>query len=799
MLIRSIITRLLALAFGVGFVYAACFYPMEKTWLAPILIGYIALMCWRPQLWLFALPALLPVLDLAPWTGWFFLEEIDLLLMITAAFAYWRLAGSAPPAGLPPCAVLCIVGISLAYLAGLYKGLLPLPALDANAFSTYLSPYNSLRVGKSWFWALLLLPVLARDAGPQLKNIDRYFIPGMLLGLALVSGADLWERWVFPGLLNFSSDYRTTAPFSGMNTGGAALDGYLALSFPFVSAWLLTRQTHLRSVAAIALLALGAYAGLTTFSRGLYAGYAGGALIGAVFLLARAFKNDTINWERCLKGAAFAALLVYALGLVFSSSGYRGLAASLIVLLAAAVLATRPIPWKRVPATLLFGIALEVAVGAALSFSTAMPGIGKPPYLLFMLSALTFAAVAVVPRRVLSALLIAFWCMALSTMWIAAHWGGPSALAPAGFIVAVALAFMALRRTALPQDGDAERASLTMAAAGAIMLALVIPICGSYYASERFGSSRGDLQDRLRHWRQVLNMMDRDTPTQLFGMGLGKFPITYFWHNPLGEMPGSIRYLDELGNRYVQLSTPQYAAGYGEVLRLLQRLPIRPDTRYLLALDIRRGADQPELQINICERQLLYPQNCVGAPLHLLAGGGHWQHYAVRLDSVSLGAKAWPLRAPTQLEISAYGKPSSLDIDNVSLREENSGSELIHNGAFSDGNDYWFFSSDRYHLPWHAKNIALNVYFELGWLGVTSYLSLLLYSFTRLAAQAGSPGSRAGVYLAALTGFLIVGLFDSLLDVPRISLLFFLVLFVALMRPKRAARSPPDPLERVTS
>ena len=35
---------------------------------------------------LFALPVLLPVLDLAPWTGWFFIEEMDLLLLLTAAF-----------------------------------------------------------------------------------------------------------------------------------------------------------------------------------------------------------------------------------------------------------------------------------------------------------------------------------------------------------------------------------------------------------------------------------------------------------------------------------------------------------------------------------------------------------------------------------------------------------------------------------------------------------------------------------------------------------------------------------------
>ena len=788
---RAFASRTLALGFGAGFVYCVSHYPMEKTWLAPVLLLYVALMCWRPQLWLFALPALLPVLDLAPWTGWFFLEEIDLLLMITAGFAYWRLAPAAPTAPgarLPVVAILGIAGIALAYAVGLCRGLMPLPALDANAFASSLSGFNSVRVGKSWFWALTLLPALMRDAGPRLDMLERYFIPGMLFGLALVSGADIWERLVFPGLMDFSSDYRTTAPFSGMNTGGAALDGYLALAFPFVAMWLLPSQTRRRNGAAIALLALGAYAGLSTFSRGLYAAYAVAAMIIAGFLLATAFKKAGVGWRFCLGGVAGAALLVYVLVEVFSSSGYRGFAAALILLVAAAVLATRAIQWKLLPATLLCAIALTVTLGSVLSFGADTPGMLKPPYLLFMLSGLTFAGAAGMDRRAGSPLMMAFCCLALSTVWIAWHWGGSGALLPSALVAGIAVAV--LNAGARTPRWQADRASLTMTAAGAIVLAMVIPICASYHASERFASTRSDLQERIRHWTQSIHMMDRDVSTQILGMGLGKFPITYFERNPLGEQPGTLRYVDEASNRYLQLGTAQYAQGYGEMLRVLQRLAVRPDTRYLLALDIRRISDRSALQVSICERLLLYPRNCVAAPLHLLPPNGRWQHYVVALDSGVLGAGAWPLRAPTQLEISVGGEPSWLDVDNVSLREEISGSELIHNGSFSDGYNYWFFSSDRHHLPWHIKNIALNVYFELGWLGISGFLILLAFAFVRLAAQAGAGNARGAAYLAALAGFLTVGIFDSLLDVPRLGLLFFLVLFVALMQPARI----PQPL-----
>ncbi|HEV7816418.1 MAG TPA: hypothetical protein VGP06_15140, partial [Janthinobacterium sp.] len=69
MTLPSAAAKLLALGFGLCFIYVAGYYPFEKTVLAPILLAYILLLCWRQDLWLFLIPALLPVLDLAPWTG----------------------------------------------------------------------------------------------------------------------------------------------------------------------------------------------------------------------------------------------------------------------------------------------------------------------------------------------------------------------------------------------------------------------------------------------------------------------------------------------------------------------------------------------------------------------------------------------------------------------------------------------------------------------------------------------------------------------------------------------------------
>jgi hypothetical protein len=668
MTLTTAYARLLSVVLFAGAALAIAVYPMQGSWLAAILPAYAALLWWRPALWLFALPALLPVLDLAPRTGWFFLEEIDLLLLITAGFAYWRLERAGPDLPRwPPLFYGGLILLAIACATGLWRGLQPLPALDANALNNYLSPYNAVRVGKAWFWALILLPPLRRAAGPQLQGLRRYLIPGMLAGLLLVVGAAIHERWQFPGLANFSSDYRITAPFSAMHTGGAALDGYLALSFPLLAVRLFGRHPPLKTAGALALLALALYAGLATFSRGLYLAYAAAV---AVLLLPRlAIKR---RWKSVAAAAAGALALLALLNLVFGIGGYRGYAVALMLL----------------------GLALLAAL----------------------------------PRR-----------------------------------------------------------HLASAVAAMMVLASVVPIYNGYFVNQRFSTSSGDLAKRLRHWREALSMMDDGATTALLGMGLGKFPVTYYWRNQQREVPPSYSYLDQDGNRYLRLSAGDYPAGYGELLRMLQIITLTPRQRYLLGVDVWNNGPPGFLQVNICERLLLYPQNCLRTPLRLIPHAPYWQRYQFVMDSGVLGA------LPLRLEVAAEGRNAALDIDNISLRSLADNHELLRNGSFSDANDYWFFSSDRYHLPWHVKNLGLNLYFEMGWAGLLAYATLLLSACAALLRRALDErgAGDAAAWLAALVAFQAVGLFDSLLDVPRITLLSTLLLCAAALQPARLSGRPP--------
>jgi hypothetical protein len=799
-----------ALALFAALICSLCVYPLEGSWLAALLLAYAALLCWRPVLWLFALPALLPIVDLAPRTGWFFLEEIDLLLMLTGGMCYWHLGRAAPVAALPRWSPLFRCGLLLLAVAcaiGLWRGLQPLAALDVydiNAFNNYLSPYNAVRVGKAWLWALILLPPLRQAAGPRLQGLNRLFVPGLLTGLFFVSCAAANERLRFPGLLNFSSDYRITAPFSAMHTGGAALDGFLALTFPVLAMWLFGRSPVPRTAAALLLLPLALYAGLATFSRGLYLAYAVAIAILLCLTLpgllrrgARAAgpapRRPRLAPALRLWAAAPAAVLVIVvvvvlLNAVFTSSGYRGYGAALLVVAAMLLLTAQPLRPAVLTSGLIVGLALAGSCAWLLPVGDPAYAVLKAPYLLFLCSALGFG-VAMLPAMPVPAArgpmlqplaALAYAGLLLNACWIALYTHGPSTLAPSGGVVLLALLPVALNLILRRSLWSMTPRGLTAAVAGLLVLASVVPVYNGYFVEQRFSNTGGDLDTRFRHWRQGLAMMDTDTVTTMLGMGLGKFPITYHWRNGSGETPPSYRYADQAGNRHLTLATGEQPAGYGEPLRMWQTVDVLPNRQYLLGVDVWNSGPPAFLHVELCERQLLYRRNCISVPQRLLSSGPHWQSIRQSLNTAALGAGGVPVR----LELSAQGQRVALGVDNISLRDVQDNRELVRNGDFSHANDYWFFSSDHHHLPWHLKNLALNLYFEMGWLGVLAYGMLLLSAAGLLLRRAvREKNARAAAWLAAIVGFQMVGLFDSLLDVPRITFLFMLVLCAAALQP----------------
>ncbi len=312
---------------------AACLWggaqhPIAPTIALSLLSAMLVWAMWRPaDLWLM-LPALLPVASFTPWTGWWLVDESDLLVLAAMGGAYLRWgydvwARPAVPFGRTP------TGIRWAYwvlppllLLGVWRGLddargavawsgLLADLLANGVYGDYDLPGNTLRVGKSLAWGLFLMPVLYRSSEHAPLRLAR----GMLTGLACVGAAVLWERVMYVGWLDFSTNYRTVAWFWEMHVGGGAIDAYLAMAMPFAwwAAW--SAPHGWRWYAAAALVLLATYAVLTTYSRGLYLT----VIITAVGMAAWAHRYhfkapDATLWHRRAMAWLLALLVIEILG-----------------------------------------------------------------------------------------------------------------------------------------------------------------------------------------------------------------------------------------------------------------------------------------------------------------------------------------------------------------------------------------------------------------------------------------------------------------------------------------------------
>lgn len=614
----------LAVAFGVGgLALYFSLHPMGVTVSLGLVGALIAAMFVARGRWLLILPAALPIVDLAPWTGQIYVTESDALVFaVLFAVGLRQVFAPLAPAAVPqpwrmgPLQSLLIFAMSASYALSLWHGL-PLPlADDGNLLVSYYGPMNGLRVAKGFVFALALLPFLSAEFRHDADAAGKRLVIGLLLGLAGVVIAGAWERVAFPGFANFTSDYRITALFWEMNVGGATLDGWLALSLPFLF-WTLFRQySTLRLALGLAFVALALYVVFSTFSRGLYM-----AVIVSLLLIL------TLN-------VAYAT----------PSSRFRG------------------------------------------------------------------RSVAVV-----------------------------------GVVAGVAI--------------------------------LLVAIFGTYYSATRMARVTEDFSERRVHWGHSMAFVQ--TPLEsVLGIGVGRFPDKYFWNVPEALFPGSYRIETEGSESFLRLSGPRIGLDYAGSFRVSQRMvaDILPPLR--VSFRARSRESIASVFVEVCHKLLLYSRGCTETVIRV-PRGDDWSAHELTLpgDDVPAGRSAWS--GPNVFSIINGTRAQVLDIDGISVTDAR-GQELLANREFVAGTQRWFFSSDHHHLPWHAKNLWLHYYVEQGWIGLFAFLALSVGACVRLALGNARCHPLAIPVLAGLIGFQVVGVFDSLVDAPRLALPFFLLIFLAL-------------------
>lgn len=595
-------------AFAVTCAIAACAlvttYPLGRIPLGVALLAYGAALARHPTAWLLVVPALLPVLDLAPWTGRFFFDEFDGFVLVTLTVGLWRAAGQPLAASAGRVFWMLVAGFSVSFLVSAAIGLVPFQPPDANALTSPYSHYSALRLAKGLAFGAGLGVLMSSQAAAG-HDLKWKLAAGMTLGLAAAAVSVVWERIAYVGLTDFASDFRVAGLFSTMNAGGAHLDAFLVTGLPFAAAWALLSRRPATRIAAAALFVAGTYAVMMTFSRAAVAGLAIGVLV------------------------------------------------------------------------------------------------------------------------------IAAW------------------------------AFLSGRRTA----GHAVSTGMK-AAAGLILAGMtIIPVLLGSFMQSRLSATGTDMETRTSHWSDAIRIMTEQWSASMFGMGLGRYPETHLLLSRETNKPAVFHFETEGDNILLRIN-------HGAPLYVEQIVAVKPHRDYRIALRARAQDRSAAINVLICDRTFFHGVGCRSVTFQITGEPGRWNSMQATLNSATLGEN--PLRT-TKLSLEHAGSGMPIDLDDVALVAPD-GTNLLANGDFHAGMDRWFFSSPNNHLPWHIKNLWLEVFFDQGWFGLLTFCSLIAATVAGLARLASQGKAFATILLAALLGFLAVGAFDSMFDAPRLTLVFGLLI-----------------------
>ncbi|MBK1691360.1 VanZ family protein [Ectothiorhodospira mobilis] len=313
-MIPGVLLAVLALAL-------ALLWPVAPVWLAMGIVVYGVLLWYRPDLAWLLIPPLVPLLDLSLWTGWRYLDELDLFLLATAAVLCLRWRPVDGARWLPPVLAWAFGALALSTAVSLLLALTPPPPVTVDTWARYTHPYHGLRVVKGLFWALLLFILtrgLVRSPGWLLSH---RLLPGMVLSLAMGLVTVLYERWAYPGLLDFESGYRITGNFTDMHVGGPSIETFLVMAMPWALLWVWRRRTAPAVAAAAVLLVVGIYALAVTYSRG---GYLGLAVAAGVVLTGMIAAAAASRQRGLLPLMLVVPLLVGGVALPWVAGGHVG-------------------------------------------------------------------------------------------------------------------------------------------------------------------------------------------------------------------------------------------------------------------------------------------------------------------------------------------------------------------------------------------------------------------------------------------------------------------------------------------
>jgi hypothetical protein len=322
------------------------------------------------------------------------------------------------------------------------------------------------------------------------------------------------------------------------------------------------------------------------------------------------------------------------------------------------------------------------------------------------------------------------------------------------------------------------RAAAGVTLAVALLAEVAAVLGGGSFMHDRFNASAMDLQARIAHWGRGLSL-PRGPADLLAGLGAGRLPAHYAAAPAHPRFSGALR--PEAGG--VRLEGPEPGWASRGLYGLTQRVAAHPGPH---RVQLRVFADAPaRLLIKVCEARLLYDNRCQHVRVNVRPQPGG------TVAEATLGgpplSDAWLPRAHV---LTLAAQRGAVRVDDVRLYA--GGVQLLRNGGFDDGLARWWPTAQDYFLPWHIDNLYLELLLERGVLGLAPFLALAaaaLWRLARLARGRDEDFGEAAAFLAApLCGALLVGLISSVMDMPRVAWLLWLLLWVGWLLPRAGSR-----------
>jgi VanZ family protein len=305
-----------------------------------------------------------------------------------------------------------------------------------------------------------------------------------------------------------------------------------------------------------------------------------------------------------------------------------------------------------------------------------------------------------------------------------------------------------------------------------LVAGIVVAALDTRFMTERLRLVAPDLAVRENNWSGGLALRDDNLATAVFGMGLGTYPRIVLTRKPEGRFPTN--FVVEHDGAYPFLSLSAGLTTY-----FGQKVAIEPDQQYRLFVALRSPDGKAALSVILCEKMLLYSANCRDATFRP-HGLGTWEDFGAVISSAGLDQDVvfGVLKRPVELALFNPIPGTTIEIGRIRMLDRQ-GRDILANGDFARGTERWYFTDDQ-HLIWRIKNQYLMSLFEGGALGLASFV-LLAGTALAGAVQAMRRGDRMAAAVAgSLAAFLASGVFDYLLETPRLSALFFIVAFTGM-------------------